>query len=246
MRCVPEAHARARVWLARGWRVAGAQLGAIAAAAWTAPRGCVSARTREPAAERNGILPASATTVRPSVRPTPPPTAASFFVRYLLSWVREPNPSFAGWVVACFFFAACIALSVTLQQVNVLSSRLGSRVSAALAAELYEKSLREDRLSNPCPVDVVSLVATDCTKLQEAGSSINFLWSAVVESLAIIAVLLGLIGVSALPGLGLILLIIPAQVRARARSLLVVRHGRAAIDTRAHVYIRVVWLAAQQ
>ena len=114
------------------------------------------------------------------------------------------------------FFVACLMLSVALQQTNALSSRLGSRVAAALAASIYDKSLREDRFSNPSPVDVVSLVATDCSKLQEAGASINFLWSAVVESLAIFAVLLGIIGRSALPGLGLILLVIPAQVRSRS------------------------------
>ena len=139
-------------------------------------------------------------------------TGASFFVRYLLQWVRQPNPDFAGWVVAACFFVACILLSVALQQTNAISSKLGTKVAAALTTMIYEKSFREDRIANPHPVDVVSLVATDCSKLQEAGSSINFLWSAIVESLAIFGVLLGLIGRSALPGLGLILLVIPAQV----------------------------------
>lgn len=138
-------------------------------------------------------------------------TCASWFIRYLLAWVRTPNPPFAGWLVACCFFVACVALSVALQQTNAVSSRLGAKVAAALAAEIYEKSLREDRISNPAPVDVVSLVATDCSKLQEAAASINFLWSAVVEALAIVSVLLILVGRSALPGLGLVLLVIPAQ-----------------------------------
>jgi hypothetical protein len=125
---------------------------------------------------------------------------ASFFVRYLLSWVRAPEPPFAGWVVSAFFFVGCMCLSVALQQVNAISARLGVRVSSAVSTAVYQKSLREDRAASAKPVDVVSLVATDCAKLSEGAATINFLWSAVVEALAIFAVLLGLIGRSALPG----------------------------------------------
>lgn len=68
-----------------------------------------------------------------------------------------------------------------------------------MVVAVYSKSLVEDR--TPESIDVVSLVATDCNKLHEATATLNYLWSAIVEALAIIGVLLGIVGVSALPGM---------------------------------------------
>ncbi len=128
---------------------------------------------------------------------------ASYFIRALLAWLqsktrRENVPEEDGWILSCFLFLTCFILSIALQQMANISSRLGLRVRAAMCTAVYEKSLVEDR--TPDSIDVVSLVATDCSKLHEATATLNYLWSAIVEALAIIGVLLGLVGVSALPG----------------------------------------------
>jgi hypothetical protein len=128
---------------------------------------------------------------------------ASYFIRALLAWLQAKNrrqnvPDGDGWILSCFLFLTCLTLSIALQQMANVSSRLGLRVRAAMCTAVYDKSLVEDR--NPKSLDVVSLVATDCSKLHEATATLNYLWSAIVEALAIIGVLLGLVGVSALPG----------------------------------------------
>jgi ATP-binding cassette, subfamily C (CFTR/MRP), member 1 len=128
---------------------------------------------------------------------------ASYFIRALLAWLQSKNrregvPDEDGWILSCFLFLACFTLSIALQQMANVSSRLGLRVRAAMCTAVYQKSLVEDR--TPKSIDVVSLVATDCSKLHEATATLNYLWSAIVEALAIIGVLLGLVGVSALPG----------------------------------------------
>lgn len=135
---------------------------------------------------------------------------ASYFIRALLSWLQSKSKNDSdGWVLSCCLFATCFILSVALQQMAYASSRLGLRVRAALSVAVYRKSLVEDR--TPESKDVVSLIATDCNKLHEAAATLNYLWSAAVEALAIIGVLLGLVGVDALPGFGLLLVILPAQ-----------------------------------
>ena len=151
---------------------------------------------------------------------------ASYFIRALLSWLQSKTKNSSdGWILSCFLFLACFLLSVALQQMAYTSSRLGLRVRAALSVAVYRKSLVEDR--TPTSSDVVSLIATDCNKLHEASATLNYLWSAVVEALAIIGVLLGLVGVDALPGFGLLLLILPTQyalgaLAARTRKYVVV------------------------
>ena len=83
----------------------------------------------------------------------------------------------------------------------------------------------------------MSLVSKDCaklgaqftcsftgTKLQiltqkalpgEACTTLQFLWSGAVEAMGIMGILLALVGKAALPGLGVILILVPVQVRLR-------------------------------
>ena len=138
---------------------------------------------------------------------------ASYFIRALLAWLQDKSkkisvPEGDGWILSCFLFLSCVILSVALQQMAYASSRLGLRVRAAMCTAVYQKSLVEDR--TPDSIDVVSLVATDCSKLHEATATLNYLWSAIVEALAIIGVLLGIVGVDALPGRLLNLVVIHA------------------------------------
>ena len=72
---------------------------------------------------------------------------------------------------------------------------------------IYNKSMI---LESPNSGDVINLVGTDCSKIMDGCTSIHYLWSGPLESLAIIGTLIYLIGVSALVGLGLLLLILPA------------------------------------
>lgn len=144
----------------------------------------------------------------------------SFFVRQLLAYVRfkytDPvhtrEEAAQGVLLAVFFFVAAVLLSVALQQMTVLSARVGLRLRAAVSTAVYRKSLCIDRHApGTGGMDVVSLVATDCTKLGEACTTLHYLWSGVVEAVAIMCVLLGFVGRAALPGLGILLLLVPVQ-----------------------------------
>lgn len=154
--------------------------------------------------------------------------SASLFVRSLLSYVAAravagaANKEAPGYLWTVFFFVTTVLLSLSLQQMNALSARLGLRVKSACVTAVYRKLLVEDRTaaskpggvegdSDAGPPDVISLVGTDCAKLADATLTLQFLWSGVIEATAIIAVLLGLVGRSALPALGALILLVPTQ-----------------------------------
>jgi hypothetical protein len=159
-------------------------------------------------------------------------TGVVYFVRELLAYVRfraadaehTPAEFAAGVGLSCGFLLCMVLLSAMLQQMSVLSARLGLRVEAALASAIFAKGLSYDRAARA--IDTTPLIANDCAKLGEACTMLQYLWSGAVEALAIMAILLALVGRAALPGLGAVLLLVPLQfavgvatARARKRSI---------------------------
>jgi ABC-type multidrug transport system fused ATPase/permease subunit len=107
------------------------------------------------------------------------------------------------------FFGAMFVLSVGIQQMGIFSSILGLKVKAALTTAIYKKMIsREAYGSN---ANVVSLVSKDVEKLSEACLSLQYLWSGIFETLAVLAVVLSLLGMTILPGVGLMLVFLPLQ-----------------------------------
>ena len=141
----------------------------------------------------------------------------AYFVRSLLAYIRyrstDPDHTTAeegAGIALCFGFLLCMLfLSLSLQQMSIVSARLGLRVEAAMAAIIYKKSLTYDRSTESA--EVTSLVSNDCSKLGEACTMLQYLWSGAIEAIAIIAILLGFVGRAALPGLGVVLFLIPVQ-----------------------------------
>lgn len=138
--------------------------------------------------------------------------AAFYFVREIVNFVdqRATRPAWHGWVLATFFFVACVLLSIALQQMSSHCSRAGIRVRAALLTAVYNKAIRSENIGSHVG-DVISLVTGDCTRLLEGSTYIHYLWSGPLEALAIVGLLIYLTGYSALVGLGLLLIILPLQ-----------------------------------
>jgi ABC-type multidrug transport system fused ATPase/permease subunit len=149
--------------------------------------------------------------------------ALAFFVRELLRAINRRStgkgPLVGGaevysaqdtaWWLCSFFFVCNVIMSICMQQMQLLSVRLGLRIKAALSTAVYRKLLVYDR--HQSDIDVVSLVSTDCQKVCDACASVQFLWSGIVEAFAIMGVLVGFAGVSALPGCAIMFLLLPLQ-----------------------------------
>ncbi len=145
-------------------------------------------------------------------------TGVTYFVRALLAYIRfragdpehTPEEASVGILHTVGFLLCTLLQSGAMQQMSIVSTRLGLRVESAVSAALYRKALLYDRFAQG-PVDLVGLITKDCAKLREACTNLQFLWSGALEAMAIMAILLGLVGRAALPGLGVVLLLVPAQ-----------------------------------
>jgi ABC-type multidrug transport system fused ATPase/permease subunit len=112
-------------------------------------------------------------------------------------------------ILCAGFFATMYVLSIGIQQMGMYSSILGAKVKAALTTAVFKKMISRDPYASHA--DVVSLVAKDIEKLNEACVSIQYLWSGLFETVAAYAVLLTLLGRTILPGLGLMCVFLPLQ-----------------------------------
>ena len=107
------------------------------------------------------------------------------------------------------FFLCMFVLSVGIQQMGIFSSVLGSKVKAALTTAIYKKMISRDAFGSKA--NVVALVAKDVEKLAEACLSLQYLWSGILETVAVLCVVLSLLGRTILPGVGLMLIFLPLQ-----------------------------------
>ena len=166
-------------------------------------------------------------------------TGVTYFVRVLLAYIRfratdhdhTPEEAAIGIGHACGFLVCMLLQSLSMQQMSIVSTRLGLRVEAAVSSAVYRKSLVYDRFATG-PVDVVSLISKDCSKLGEACTTLQYLWSGALEAVAIMGILLALVGRAALPGLGVVLLLVPAQFFVGVATAAARKRAIAAADKR--------------
>eukprot|EP00762_Andalucia_godoyi_P002737 ANDGO_04493.mRNA.1 ABC transporter C family member 3 len=141
---------------------------------------------------------------------------AYVFVRYLVNFVNEykTNPNNVsvtdGWIYAAFFWLACMVLSMALQQMTSLTTRMGVRLRAALLSSILNKSIRIFD-ANAIAGDIMNLATNDCQRLLESCTFLHYIWSAPLETLAILSLLIVLIGPAALLGWALMAVIVPVQ-----------------------------------
>jgi ABC-type multidrug transport system fused ATPase/permease subunit len=166
-------------------------------------------------------------------------TGVTYFVRTLLAYIRfrasDPvhtaEEASVGILHAIGFLLCTLLQSWAMQQMSIVSTRLGLRVESAVSAALYSKALRYDRFAQG-PVDLVGLATKDCAKLREACTNLQFLWSGALEAVAIMVILLVLVGRAALPGLGVVLLLVPLQFAVGMATASARSSAIAAADTR--------------
>lgn len=156
-----------------------------------------------------------------------------YFLKRILDYIEHaPDPSPRTSLGVAHAFAAALFLStllgaVSTQQLAYQATRQGVVVRAALITATYRKALRIPP-GAVSPGDVVSLVADDCNRIAESLIHKHYIWSAAVETLVVIGLAFVELRVSALPALGLLLLLLlPTQY---ALGVSISRHGSAMAD----------------
>eukprot|EP01122_Echinamoeba_exundans_P011726 TRINITY_DN4766_c0_g1_i1.p1 TRINITY_DN4766_c0_g1~~TRINITY_DN4766_c0_g1_i1.p1 ORF type:complete len:1175 (+),score=383.98 TRINITY_DN4766_c0_g1_i1:538-4062(+) len=118
-----------------------------------------------------------------------------------------------------------------LQQMSSQCSRVGIRIRAAMISAVYNKAVRVEGIEAHVG-DVIGLVSADAYRLYEGCTYFHYLWSGPLEALAIIILLIVLTGVSALIGLGILLLLVPFQFWLARLMTVYRRSGIAATEHR--------------
>jgi ABC-type multidrug transport system fused ATPase/permease subunit len=138
-----------------------------------------------------------------------------FFVFEILEFINErskgisDSPDNYEFYLCAGFFVCMFVLSVGIQQMGIYSAILGAKVKAALTTAIYKKMIGRDEYGSKA--NIVSLVAKDVEKLAEACTSLQYLWSGIVETAAVMVVVYLFLGATILPGLGLMLVFLPMQ-----------------------------------
>jgi ATP-binding cassette, subfamily C (CFTR/MRP), member 1 len=138
-----------------------------------------------------------------------------FFVFEILGFIRnKADGLYTGiegyeYILCAGFFVNLFLLSVGIQQMGVYSSILGCKVKAALTTAIFKKMIIRDPYESKA--DVVSLVSKDVEKLAEACLSLQYLWSGIFETLAVLAVLVYMLGTSIVPGIVVMAIFLPLQ-----------------------------------
>ncbi|KAJ9527211.1 hypothetical protein QJQ45_025467 [Haematococcus lacustris] len=139
---------------------------------------------------------------------------AFFFVRTLQFHVnRHPEwyQPYQGWVLAACFFLDGYVLGIALQRMTYGCMTVGVSVRAALTNAICRKSFAMASISKAMASDAVSFVASDITKIFDGIQDIHYLWTAPIEAMAILTILVVLVKQWALPGWGVVFIVMPCQ-----------------------------------
>ncbi|KAG2426904.1 hypothetical protein HXX76_012691 [Chlamydomonas incerta] len=150
---------------------------------------------------------------------------AFYFVRSLLAhvnYVDNPNKKWttaetlygqttAGWLLMMGFTIDAWLLGLCLQRMGYICMTVGIRARAALVQAVTHKAFRLNTVRADQSASIVNFVASDIQKIYDGALEFHYLWTAPFEAAAILALLGYLTRDSILPGLGVILLVLPLQ-----------------------------------
>jgi hypothetical protein len=110
---------------------------------------------------------------------------AYWLLKQTISYVRDKSPNqLVGHMYALGFFLSSFVASIAIHQMLSQSGRLGMRLKSALMVQIFKKSLVLARIKGGAG-DIVNLVSNDCTKIADACTNVQYLWSAAVEVILI-------------------------------------------------------------
>ncbi|GLC48313.1 hypothetical protein PLESTB_000082600 [Pleodorina starrii] len=142
---------------------------------------------------------------------------AFYFVSSLLAHVngikngRLYSQTLAGWMLTAGFFIDAWLLGLSLQRMGYICMQVGIRARAALVQAVTHKAFRLNTVRADEAAAIVNFVSSDIQKIYDGALELHYLWTAPLEAAAILALLGYLTNDSMLPGLGVILLVLPLQ-----------------------------------
>lgn len=130
---------------------------------------------------------------------------------YILMKFIESMKNDQKYMWAGLFFLTSFCSSVCIHQLYGQCAREGFRIKAALTVMVYRKALVLASVKGGAG-EVINIVSSDIGRVQDAVTNFHFLWTSILETIAILIITCLVLGYSALPSVGLILLLFPVQI----------------------------------
>ncbi|XP_059609695.1 probable multidrug resistance-associated protein lethal(2)03659 [Phlebotomus argentipes] len=134
--------------------------------------------------------------------------------RLLLYFRNDSNISHTEAIVCAIGIITLNGLGVfTSNHITFCGCHNGMKVRVAVCSLVYRKALRLSRaaLGNVAPGKVVNLLSNDVNRFDMVSVFVNWLWSAPLLALTIGYILYELVGVPALIGIAIVLIVMPLQ-----------------------------------
>ena len=127
--------------------------------------------------------------------------------------VTDKPPLVQGIVYAAVLFVLQLIATVALNRYFYYASVFGMRVRACLTLASYRKMMRLSVLARQrfASGQIMNIISSDLPRLEQTLIQGHYVWSGPLQIFTIRGLLISLIGVSALAGLGILLLMIPLQ-----------------------------------
>jgi ATP-binding cassette, subfamily C (CFTR/MRP), member 1 len=125
----------------------------------------------------------------------------------------EPQPVIRGAAIALAMFAVSVSQTAALHQYFQRAFETGMRIKSSLTSTIYTKAMKlsnEGRAAKSTG-DIVNYMAVDTQRLQDLTQYGQQLWSAPFQIILCMASLYNLVGWSMLAGVGVMILMIPAN-----------------------------------
>ncbi|EGF81682.1 hypothetical protein BATDEDRAFT_19380 [Batrachochytrium dendrobatidis JAM81] len=161
---------------------------------------------------------------------------SSVLLLYMITWIQDTQAGVAtfgdwfGYVMAISIFLAQLFTTFADNWQLELTTKTGYNIKTSLIAALYKKSLvlsGKSRLKYSIGM-ITNIIATDTNRVDIACQYLNMGWGAPFQITMATALLIWTIGPSALVGLAVMLLYIPAQ--SKITSMLTSSRRKANVD----------------
>lgn len=141
-----------------------------------------------------------------------------FLARMLVFFASPDAPVGEGLAYAAGIVGCGLISMVLHHQVFFEAWRCGLHLRMAATGVLFRRAarLRLDSVSQTTVGQVVNIASTDIERYQLLGTFVHFMWVSAVEGLIVLVFLWRQVGVATLAGLGVLLVMVPLQVRARS------------------------------
>jgi ATP-binding cassette subfamily C (CFTR/MRP) protein 1 len=151
--------------------------------------------------------------------------ASPLFLNFLVTYIGKTKSALANgtevpplWIGAMYSVSLLVIALISsifnnqqIQRTTVFSLN----IRYALVSIIYKKSMKLSYLSRQSfdSAKIVSMVSIDCFRIEQFLTNINYIWTAPIQVVITIALLLYILGWPCLIGLIVLVLIYPCQVR---------------------------------